>query len=500
VGFLVRLVPEVLAFPNPVGFDTVYYALFIKNGVVWGSWASVFTSSWLLYAFIVPAYSVVGGDPFAVLKVAAPVLFGLNVAGVYWFARKMLGWSVLLSMVAGGFFAFQLGALRISWDLLRNTLGMSLLLFTLPLVKTVDSRRGFFGFVVLSLLTVFAHEYAAVALLVIVLCGVLWRVLKGRFERFWQRLTLAIVPALIVFVTGLFLRVLPLGAAGTSRLIDAGDSVSGRVGGLFFLVDYLQVRSAVDSYATYGSLVFSVLVLFGVLYLSYFVLVLKGYFRSEILDVWTGLLLVGAVGCLVLPFFALEYWHRWMFMLAYPFTFYAINGLRRTGIVSGLRTVGKRFRPYRLVYRLMVLVTVVLGIVYLMTPVLMTRFDSSLPSVTMTSAYFSVSPTVPYEDVDSVVAVMGWLDTNMSEGSCVLLQHAFLSWGQIYLDETRAIVHFEVDPEKAVGVAVQHHFDRILFVWWNVEIGWYGIRVPDNFVQVHSVGRLSVYEYVVLTE
>jgi hypothetical protein len=95
---------------------------------------------------------------------------------------------------------------------------------------------------------------------------------------------------------------------------------------------------------------------------------------------------------------------------------------------------------------------------------------------------------------------MGWLDANMSEGSCVLLQHAFLSWGQIYLDETRAIVHFEVDPEKAVDVAVQHHFDRILFVWWNVEIGWYGIRVPDDFVQVHSVGRLSVYEYVVLTE
>ena len=158
LGFVVRLVPEILAFPNPVGFDTVYYALIMKNGVIWNGGASFFTSSWLLYAFIVPVYGFVGGDAFMVLKLVAPVLFGLNVVGVYWFSRRMLGWSVLLSLVAGGFFAFQLAALRISWDLLRNTLGMSLLLFTLPFVKTVDSKRGFFVFVVLSLLTVFAHE------------------------------------------------------------------------------------------------------------------------------------------------------------------------------------------------------------------------------------------------------------------------------------------------------------------------------------------------------
>jgi len=489
------LVPEILAFPHPVGFDTVYYALIMKNGVIWNGGASFFTSSWLLYAFIVPVYGFVGGDPFMVLKLVAPVLFGLNVVGVYWFSRKMLGWSVLLSFVAGGFFAFQLAALRISWDLLRNTLGMSLLLFTLPFVKTLDSKRGFFIFVVLSLLTVFAHEYAAVTLLVIVLGVIAWRLLKGNFEKIWQRLTVATVPALIVFMAGVFLRVFPSGAVSASRMIDAGDSVSGSVGGLFFLVDYLKVRSAVDSYATYGNLVFSVLVLFGVLYLSYLVLVLKGYFRSRVLDLWTGLLLFGAFGCLVFPFLALEYWHRWMFMLVYPFTFYAVNGLRRARISSRLNGA-TWFHPRKYGNKLMTAATLILGMTYLVSPVLMANLNSSLPSVTSASAYFSVSPTVPYEDVDSVVALMGWLNSNMTEDSCVLLQHAFVSWGQIYLNETRTIVQFEVDPKKALSTAVEHGFGRLLFVLWSVKIGWYGTETPDGFAEVHSEGRLSVYEYI----
>src|SRR5512139_2747339 len=78
VGFLVRLVPELLAWPLPIGFDTVGYAVVMKSGVVWAHWSTVFTSSWLLYALIVPAYGVVQGDPFLLLKIVGPLLFGLN--------------------------------------------------------------------------------------------------------------------------------------------------------------------------------------------------------------------------------------------------------------------------------------------------------------------------------------------------------------------------------------------------------------------------------------
>src|SRR4030067_1739739 len=88
IGFFIRLVPELLAFSTPIGFDTIYYANVMKNGVILSHLSGFFTSSWLLNAFIVPLYSVSRVDPFLLLKVVAPGLFGLNVAGVYWFRRE----------------------------------------------------------------------------------------------------------------------------------------------------------------------------------------------------------------------------------------------------------------------------------------------------------------------------------------------------------------------------------------------------------------------------
>ena len=497
-GLIIRFIPELLAFPHPVGFDTVYYAAVMKSGVVWTHWSSFFTSSWLFQAFSVLLYQVFGGDPFVLLKVLAPLLFGLNVAGVYWFSRKMLGWDARLSLLAGLLFAVQLASLRISWDLLRNTLGMGLLLFTLPFVKRLNSKFGFAGFVLLSLLTVFAHEYAAVTLVAVVLGLVFWHLIKGRLEANDKRLLLGFSPALAVFLAGVYLRILPVRYVVESNVINAGDAVNPRPFGLFFLVDYLAVRSTVDYYVTYWDLFLSVVVLFCLLYLPYLFLVWKGFFRHEVLSIWTGLLLVGAFGCLVFPFCALEYWHRWMFMLVYPFTFYAVNGLKKvTGSFNG-GDFGFRF-SFRLAdgkVKGVLLLTVLLGGVYLATPVLMSTVNVGLFSLNTVNRYISFAPTVPYQDVDGVEEAMRWLDTSMNENDCVLLQHAFLFWGQLYLNRAHTIVYFVSDVDSAVETAYRHDYSGVFFVWWNEPIGWYGLNVPEGFVRVQDFGRISVYKYV----
>lgn len=495
VGFLVRLVPEILAFSSPIGFDTVYYAWVIKAGVVWSGWTSFFTSSWLLSAIIVP-FGGLGSDPFAVLKVLGPILFGLNVAGVFWFARKALGWNTGLSVLACGFFAVQLASLRISWDLLRNCLGMGLVLFALSFVGRVRSRRGLAGFAVLSVLAVFAHEYAAVTLLGAVLGLLIWRFVRKRVDADWRRLFVGVVPALAVFGVGLALRFVSVGSTVASNVVEVGDAVRANSGGVFFLVDYLSVRSGVDSYGSYFGLVWSVLLLFVVLYGSVLLLVLKGFFKNEVLVLWTGLLLVGGFGCLVVPFCALEYWHRWMFMLVYPFSFFAVNGLRKVWALRGWGRFIGRLRFSRREAKLMVLVSATLGISYLFTPVLMTSAGVSVSSVTSTYTYFSTNPTVPYQDVSNVADVMGWLNVNMGPDSCVALQHAFLYWGRLSLDGSHVIVHFELDAGRAVETGFARGFRHVFFVWWNVPIGWYGVDVPAGCVQMFDSGRLSVYEYV----
>jgi hypothetical protein len=495
IGFFVRLVPELLAFPLPIGFDTIHYAAAMENGVILAHWSNFFTSSWLLYSLIVPMYSLLQTDPFLLLKVIASLLFGLNVAGVYWFSRKMLGWNLRLGVLTGIFFALQLASLRISWDLLRNTLGLGILLFALSYVKEVNSKRGFVLFALLSLLSVFAHEYAAVTLLAVVLGLLVWRLVKRNLDSMSIRLGLASLPALTVFLVGMVLRVFPVSYSTETNVISAGDAVPAKVGGLSFLVDYLHIHSSVDSYASYLNLALSVGLLFAVLFLPYIFLVLQGFFRNGILNLWTGLLLVGAFGCLLTPFAALQYWHRWMFMLVYPFTFYAVNGVGR--LLSKFREKNTRFSSWFSDRKAatMVLLTFSLGIAYLATPVLMVYTNASVPVVTGTYLYFSTSPTVPYEDVNSVVDAMSWLNDHLDTISCVALQHAFLRWGELYLDKTHTIVHFEADVDSAVNTGLENGFSSVFFVWWNEPIGWYGISVPESFVRVQDFGRISVYVY-----
>jgi hypothetical protein len=494
LGFVVRLIPEVLAFPNPVGFDTIYYAFVMKSGVIWPNWSTFFTSTWLLSALTVPLYGLTKADPFLLLKIVAPLLFGLNVAGVYWFARKTLGWGLRMSMLAGAFFALQLASLRISWDLLDNTLGLGILLFALSYMKEIDSKRGFALFASLSLLSVFAHQYAAVTLLTVVLGVVAWRLVKKRVFAESRRLVFGVLPALSVFFTGMYLQFFPVHYLLSSNVIGVHDFVAAQQGRLFFLVDYLRVQTPVDSYASYWNLVLSVGVLFALLYLPYLFLVVKGYFRNSILTFWTGLLLVGAFSCLIVPFSAVQYWHRWMFMLVYPFTFYAVYGFSRIASkfsqrISLVSWLNKKTAAT------MVALTFLLGVAYLATPALMTYANTSVPSVSGTYLYFSTSPTVPYQDVNGVIQAMGWLNNSMDANSCVLLQHAFQFWGQLCLDKSHEIVLFDSDVSLAAETALAHGFSQVYFVWWNTPIGWYGVSVPASFVRVQDFGRISVFEF-----
>jgi hypothetical protein len=490
-GFLVRLVPELLAGAAPIGFDTVYYASVMKSGVVWAHWSSFFTSTWLLNAFTVPLYSVTMADPFLLLKVVAPVLYGLNVAGVYWVGKKMLGWDVKLCLAAAGLFAFQLAALRISWDLLQNTLGMGLLLFALPFVGKVGSKRDFAAFALLSVLTVFAHEYAAVALFAIVLCVVGWRFVRKRPNRNEMLTTLAILPALVVFLIGVFLRFFPIKYATQSNVLSVSEGSSTR---FMFFTNYLATNESVFQYGAYVNMLVDVALLFGFLYLSYLFLVWKGFFRNGVLNAWTGLLLVGSFGCLLWPFFALDLWSRWMFMLVYPFTFYAVNGLAKL-LRGSARTKSKVGGLSKKAIAGGLGVTVLLGSVYLATPVLMNTVQVGVFALPYVSFHFCSAPTVPYQDVENVAKAVTWLDENMETNSCTLMNYVFDHWGRLYLNKSHVTVNFRNDAGLALDYALDHGFGSVYFVWWNQDIGWYNVSVPSQFVSLRDFGRISVYEF-----
>jgi len=505
LGFAIRLIPEILSYPYPIGFDTLYYAARIKSGMVWFHWTSVF-SMWLLDAILISVQQIIGTNPFLLLKLTAPLLYALNVCGVYYFSRKALCWNVSKALTAAFFFTFQLTALRLSWDLYRNMLGAALLLFTLPLVQDIKTKKKFALFALLSVSIVFAHQLVSIVLFIIILSLFMNNLLKGERTRAFKILVAAL-PAFIILVTSLSFPLLGV----EKNVIDTCQPPS-RPGGIHFMVDYLNISDTLHAcmhYVTYWDIVASVFSLFSVLYLLCLPLVLVGFFRDKVLDSWTLLLLVASFDTLITPFFALDYWNRWMFMLVYPFTFYAVNGVEKVlesggkRVSSNLKWMGWVKVSRRTTFGIL-FVTVVFGSLFIAVPPFFDRFgvffipvaNSFIPSTMLYN-------TVPLRDVKGTVDAIEWLNEHMDNVSSVLVHYAFLQWTNLYLNEKHVIVYYENDVEKALTVALERGFDHIYLIWWNENyltwqdetFGWYGLTMPKYFISITSSDRISVFKY-----
>jgi hypothetical protein len=496
IGFSVRLIPEILSYPYPIGWDTIYYASRIESGVVF-SVGSDLVNSWLVYGILVALGDLTSADPFLILKVFAPLLYGGSCAGMFFVAWKRLGWSVTKSLLVSVLFGFQLAALTVSWQFYRNVFGVMVLLFALPLIRSDIGWRGAAALSVLALLTVWGHELAMVSLFFIVLGVIGLSVLRK--EKIPLRLFVAILPAVLVFMGNLFW-ISPFAVPINPNLVRLDDSVYAHPAGLFFLTDYFRVSTPIESYSGYFDLFFDVGSLFVLLYALILPLVSVGYFKDKVLGSWTLLLLIGGFGCLVVPFAALFLWARWMLLLVYPLSFFAANGLWRvTKSLEGVRVskfVGW-FKVTRKVACGLALVSVVVGCLFMVWPLVDGRYG-----VVGWSGTFKYVPStmqcssVPLRDTEGVIEAYEWLNGNMDVDSSLLVHDVFEFWTMLYLDNSHRGFLFDSDMEAAADLAVSEGYDSAYFVWWNEDIGWYNLRWNDSWVSVFDSGRISVYRIV----
>ena len=496
VGFAVRLIPEILSYPYPIGWDTIYYAARINEGVVWNHWSAVF-STWLIYGILVSLGVLTRLEPFMLLKLVAPLLYGGTAAGIYFVAWKKLGWSVTKSLLASGFFAFQLAALGISWHFYRNIFGIMILLFTIPLLRKDLGWKDVTVLSMLSLLVVWGHELAAVSLFAIVL-GLLVMGLYKK-ERIPYRLFVAIVPALTFFLSGV-LRIFPSPVSVETNILRIGDSISAHPGGFFFLTDYLNVFTPVEYYGSYLELFSHVFSLFLLLYVVLVPLIVVGHFKDRVLGSWTFLLLIGSFSCLLLPFSALLLWNRWMLMLIFPFTFFAVNGLWKVAKCSEAFSVSRFFGWFKLPRKVGIglsLLSVVIGGLFMAWPLVDGKYG--VIGVEGTFRYVPStmqSSSVPVRDTEGVIEAFEWLNEHMTSDSSLLVHDVFEFWTMLYLEKSNTAIFFDNNLEEASNLAIENGFETAYFVWWNEDIGWYNLRLSNDYVSVFECGRISVYQMV----
>jgi hypothetical protein len=448
VGLFLRGIPELLITNYPVGYETItWYAplikTFYKKGLV-DVFVETFQSGPLFYVIMWLVSKISGADAFLLLKVAGPVLYGCLMFSFFMFLRRGLNLEWKMAFLATLILVFQPIALRESWDRFRTVLGLFFAFITIIVLKSSHKWRWLFV-TALACLTALSREYVAFVLFV----TVLGFAVLGKKDRIKSLIVLT--PAIVIFIV------------------------------MVYSVKFQWSYLAKDPYAwsDYLWVVQDVFSIFIVGYLPLLPFVLKGWHKDKLLAPMVGWLLTGSFSVVVSPWFAVPGYQRWLMLLVYPFSVYAVNGFKRFCFFVECKARA---------LKVLVLVFMLIGIGYSTG---MFSYVGILPN-----SYIAINlmqSSIAWSEVNDVRGVLRWLDENAVYNSSMIVEERFYGWTMIYLkrahDDIKIIPYgANSSPQTALENALENGYQWIYLIWYTD----LNIR---NFRVIYSLNSISIFQY-----
>ncbi|MGG6460427.1 MAG: hypothetical protein ACM3JQ_03260, partial [Candidatus Eiseniibacteriota bacterium] len=150
VACSVRLTPEIIAYPIPIGYDVINYYIPVLTNFE-NHW-SIVSTQFPLYVLILHFISSITTLAPKILVPAASILiYVLFSISVYYLGRRLFRLDNSSSFFLSLFVIFQSSLLRTTWDLQKDMLARAAMFFAISLgLTSKDISRGVF-FLVLSL-------------------------------------------------------------------------------------------------------------------------------------------------------------------------------------------------------------------------------------------------------------------------------------------------------------------------------------------------------------
>ncbi len=450
LGIVLRGIPELLVPQYPVGYETItHYAppmfAFREQGLA-DVFVEFFRFGPLFYTLMWFAHVMSRAHPYLILKVVGPLLYGGLTVSFLLFLKRGLRLDGKMAFVATLLLVFQVAALRESWDRFRNVLGLIFVFAALTALRS-DHRFRWPLVAGLAVFTALSREYIALVLFVAVL-GFAFLERKDRMMSL-----IALAPALVVFAVINFPRQL-----WWSYILDGqcGQYASG----------------------SYWWVVQDAFSIFAVCFLPLLPLVVKGFRRDGLLDPMIGLLLLGSFSVIVSPWFAVPGYQRWMVLLVFPFSVYAVRGFER------FRLFDKRgFRKLVVI----LLIFMVIGVGY---------SSGAFSYVVLPNSWVPnnlVQSSIGWNQIDDVRGILRWLNEKAASNSSILVEERFYGWTLIYLkranDDVKVIAYTANSlPQHALEKALSDGFRWIYLIWYT-DSSW------KNFEILYSQNNVSIFLY-----
>lgn len=458
IPLAVRAIPEVIAGPYPIGYDTI--TAYVPYMYDWASgntarWFNPWVGGWLTFAVFGVLHSSTGLNPLIIEKTSAPVLYGLLGVSEYVFARRVIVWtekkSLLLVLIASLYFV----SLRLSWDLLRNTFGMVFMLLALSVGGRVKSLREALLYSGLAVLATLTHLLVAAILLS---TGLAQAILQERVN--WTRV-LCLIPATVLFCISLF-----------------GFQANG-----FTVIGTNSVPPSSFWTLVYPAYIFLPLLPLACVGARKLVFPTATYWLITcIAGIFLELTPFGISPKLVWP-------DRWAISMTIPLIIFATEGMFRLRDVD----VRLRFRVGKLAYLWPGLI-LALAVSYVALPV-----NSALPYYRFFEPSTMLQSTVPIEDSVDVASSYEWLSSNIQPGSIIVAHDSMYGWAREYFSGDAPILRVDSGVSLEVGLimGLGTQYSRFYTVWWANGLGWYGEPfVPSGFVLQYQRGNFGVFLYL----
>lgn len=452
-----------------VGFDTIGY--YVPNTLDWLrggiSFTSLLSSAPLIYLLLMGIVST--GAPIVLsLKIIAPLLLGLLGFSVYQYANKALVWSNKKSLAVAVVSTLYFVALRISWDMLRTELASIFLFMTLILLQKNGQsvKKGLLLGLTMALV-VLSHQLVAIIMFAVILATVVSLFLKKKIANAGS-LILSAVPAILLLLSIIYINYFVF----ASPIIGFSSNYSG---GFETLTSFSHLSLIGD---TLGFLAFCYLPL-----LPFLVFGIKHLRNNIHLAAWIIWALVPVLVIIFSPDFfiggVLPY--RWIMLLVYPLSFFAVEGLSRV-----------KWAWYKVaVCALLVIFSV--SFMVLPNNVAFPYYDNYSTYIPKTM----LQNTVQLSDCQGTANALTWAQRNMPSNGHLLVHAAFYGWADLTISSSQLIPYYFANVTDAAKTAAENSPSNPLYlIWWVNGSGWYGqSTLPSSFDEVYHSGNMAIYKY-----